>query len=123
VDDGTRLKVFVCGGRDFRDAELLSRILGAVHSTPGIESIIHCRDRAGRFAADWAIANSVRVLTVNGDRLTPAGLSRMAEKIVRAGQPELAIGFSGGVSTQVLLDYLACLGVRVRGIAATYAEP
>lgn len=123
MSDETRIGVFVCGGRHFADAEFLATILDAVGSRPGIARIVEIGDRAGLMAADWAAARSVQVTSIQGQRMSSVGRSRLAERIVAAGSPELAIGFAGGVTTAALLDELALLGVRIRSITPAGAEP
>lgn len=122
MDEGQRLRVFVCGGRDFRDGGQLATILDAIDERTGIERVIETGDRAGKFAADWAVAHGVRIVTLHGDRMSSAGRARLAERIVTTGQPDLAIGFSGGVTTAALLEQLERAGVRVRSIASAHQD-
>lgn len=122
MDEGQRLRVFVCGGRDFRDGHQLATILDAIHERTGIERVIETGDRAGKFAAEWAVSHAVRIVTLHGDRMSSPGRARLAERIVATGQPDLAIGFSGGVTTAALLEQLERAGVRVRSIAPAHQD-
>ena len=104
------LRVLVCGGRNFRDVELLWRVLDAVDGKAGLAFLLEIGDRAGRIAIDWAAPRDIPVQTIIGDRLSSPGLETLTSRIMSLGPPELAIGFSGGRQTAALLDLLGKSG-------------
>ncbi len=121
MNGGNPLRVFVCGGRDFRDAETLRRVLDAVQRSTGLAVLLEGGDRAGLFAAEWAVERSIPVLTIRSlhrdadvrDRGVRVG------RIVEEGKPDLAIGFAGGRRTEDLLEQIERAGVRVFRVPAT----
>jgi hypothetical protein len=102
------LRVLVCGGRDWRDAELVESTLSRLHAARGpFDRLIHGGARGvDRIAGKWARKNGV----LEWDFLpewhragTPDGAARNQRMIAEAA-PDLVIAFPGGPGTADLVE-------------------
>ncbi|MFO1146976.1 MAG: SLOG family protein [Alsobacter sp.] len=110
-----KIRVLVTGGHDFRDVELLGRVLGAVHARCGIELLIaEGRGGAELLAMEWATRHDIPLLTGEArGQLTEASITRLIED----GTPHLAVAFPGSHVTDKIAGLAAARGVRVLRIS------
>ena len=112
------MKVLVCGGRDFADAQWLSDVLtGLLHETGGELLVIHGGARgadslAWAFAQDHGLPRSVFLADWGryGKRAGPLRNQRMLDE----GRPDLLVAFPGGRGTADMVARALEAGVPVR---------
>lgn len=96
------MRVLVCGGRDFCDAQRVYSYLDNINKRHSIDAIIEGNARgADRIAGFWARKNGIDNLKFNADWAKygkQAGSVRNAE-MLRTGQPDLVVAFPGGRGT------------------------
>jgi len=111
------LKVLVCGGRDWRDAEFVESTLNRLHAARGpFDRLIHGGARGvDRIAGKWARKNGV----LEWDFLpewhragTPDGPMRN-HRMITEGAPDLVIAFAGGFGTADMVEQAKAAGVEV----------
>jgi hypothetical protein len=99
-------RVLVCGGRDFADAEWMSRVLGAFHKALPIEVIIHGDARgADRMAGQWAKRQGIPVEVYPADwqRHGRAAGAIRNQQMLDEGKPDHVFAFAGGRGTADML--------------------
>jgi hypothetical protein len=110
------MRVIVCGGRNYNDAERISTVLHKLHDDAGIDLIIEggangadhwafmwarlCGVPTERFEADWEN---------QGSFAGPARNKRMLDE----GKPDLIIAFPGGRGTADMVKKARRAGVEV----------
>lgn len=111
------MRVLVCGGRNFDDADLVRRTLDAIHSETPISVIIEGgASGADRLAFRWASeGNRCGTETYAADW---PGLGRSAgprrnAKMLSDGKPDLVVAFPGGNGTLDMVTKARRAGVRV----------
>lgn len=113
------MRVLVCGGRDFTDADLLNRTLDELHRKTPISVIIHGKARgADTLAGHWAKHRIVPTLEFPADWITfksRAGPIRNAQ-MLREGKPDLVIAFRGGAGTNNMMVQARKARVAVKEI-------
>ena len=99
---GAHLKVLVCGGRSFDDADFIFAELDRLHSQHAFETLIEGDARGvDRIAGDWARSRHVNLVEFPADWKNEgrhAALIRN-ERMLREGKPDLVIAFPGGGGT------------------------
>jgi hypothetical protein len=117
----TKLRVLVCGGRDFGDTGLLRRTLDGVNRDPGIAMVIHGAARgADTLAGVWAVANRVPEIRCPADWLRhgrSAGILRN-QQMLDEHNPNLVIAFPGGRGTADMAARAEEQGIMVWRIEA-----
>jgi YspA, cpYpsA-related SLOG family len=110
------MRILVCGGRGFKDCDLLNRTLDDAHTAGPISVLIHGLARgADSLAAEWAERNHVDVEGYRADwkKYGPgAGPIRNAE-MLKKGHPKLVIAFKGGDGTRNMVKQARAAGVPV----------
>ncbi|MDN7703296.1 DUF2493 domain-containing protein [Burkholderia sp. AU44665] len=109
------MKVIVCGGRDYEDADRLFSVLDEQHQKEPISLLIH----GGAVGADmlamkWAKWRKVDYLTVNADWSAhgrAAGPIRNAKML--SYKPDLVITFPGGRDTADMTRQALAAGVEL----------
>lgn len=97
------IRVLVCGGRDYRDADRMARELDAIHAQFGIAMVIHGgAPGADSLAVVWA-KSQPNVATLGfypnwGMEGRAAGPLRNA-RMLAEGKPDLVLAFPGGRGT------------------------
>jgi predicted Rossmann-fold nucleotide-binding protein len=113
----TALKVLVCGGREWGDAELVESTLDRLHAARGPFSCLITGGARGvdRIAGKWARKNGV----LEWDFLpewhragTPDGSMRN-QRMIAEGAPDLVIAFPGGLGTADMVERAKAAGVEV----------
>ena len=110
------MRILVCGGRDFSDADFLSGILDAAKREYGnVEIINGGASGADKLAEAWAFARNVTCAAYPADwkkygrAAGPIRNQRMLDK----GRPELVIAFPGGRGTDDMVRRAMEAGVFV----------
>lgn len=112
------MRVLVCGGRDFENAELLDRkvreAIGHVRMTPPV--IIHGGAKgADTLAGDWAKVNGVECEVYPADwskNGRAAGSIRNRQMIVE-GRPDVVVALPGGRGTQNMVKQSIAAGLTI----------
>lgn len=114
----TKLRVLVCGGRDFEDALDVERILRPIWKQ------ITCLIHGGATGADalaglWAERNGVPVLVFKADwdRGRVGGPIRN-QRMLDEGKPDYVIAFPGGKGTKDMILKARRAGVPVMVVPA-----
>lgn len=119
------MRVLVCGGRDFKDKELLTSILDTLHglADPFLsDNRIHCIIHGGASGADqmaerWAVSKripSVEKYEADWKKYgRSAGPIRNLEMITK-GKPDLVVAFPGGRGTANMMTQARKHGIQVR---------
>ena len=111
-----RFRLLVCGGRDYRDAATVARVLDAVLRKHGIASIIQGgADGADRLAAEWGWDHKIPVGTFNADWKAhgrAAGPIRN-KKMLDEGEPDAVVAFPGGRGTADMVRQARAANIKV----------
>jgi hypothetical protein len=118
---GIEMRILVCGGRDFRDYDLLSSVLRNIIMSVGSfpVTIIH----GGARGAD-ALAGQYARRTACNERVFPAnwakygraaGFRRNAE-MLKEGVPHMVVAFPGGRGTADMVKRAKAAGVPVHEV-------
>jgi hypothetical protein len=106
------MKILVCGGRDYFDAERIDRILDLVMPS----FVIHgCARGADALAANWAVKRGVPHQCYKADWHTHgkgAGHIRNRQMLLE-GKPQMVIAFPGGSGTADMVGRSMQRGVPV----------
>ena len=109
------VKLIVCGGRDWRDAGAVDRVLTAAHEKRNIALLITGGAKgADSLAARWAHANAIPYLTApanwdkHGDAAGPIRNQWMLDQVVDG-----VIAFPGGRGTAHMVAIAKKAGVPV----------
>jgi hypothetical protein len=111
------LRVLVCGGRDWRHAELVESALDRLLAARGpFERLIHGGARGvDHIAGKWARKNGV----LEWDFLPEwhrAGMSEGSARnqyMIATGAPDLVIAFPGGLGTADMVERAKAAGIEV----------
>ena len=109
------MKVIVCGGRNFYDAEMVAKYLDMLLVIYRFDTVIHGAARgADTLAGVWARRNHLdeEPHHADWDRLgRKAGVIRNAEML--KSRPQLVIAFPGNRGTRNMMDQATANGVNV----------
>lgn len=113
---GDGVKVLVCGGRDFNDAEMLGSWLGGIQKDHGISRIIEGgargADTLARLYGEW---QRIQVVTYPADwkkHGKAAGPIRN-QHMLDDSKPDLVVAFPGGNGTADMVRRATAAGVKV----------
>lgn len=108
------MRILVCGGRDFSDSNLVSKVLNEYQSHN--PTIIHGAAKgADSLANYWAYENDCDVIAypANWDKYGKrAGYIRNTQ-MLNEGKPDLVIAFPGGKGTQMMINLAEAANVPV----------
>lgn len=124
------MKIVVCGGRNFKDVDLMHDTMNALHSIRSITLLANGDARgADWWANQWAIANGVDVckFPVNWRFKNKADAESHRNAVMLAViQPDLVVAFLGGKNTADVTRQAALAGMTVLypgvGKAVLYPE-
>lgn len=110
------MRVLVCGGRDFKNTELLYSVLDDLKKVETIDCIIEGdAPGADRMAGYWAKKNRIDLKIFPADWKTwgnSAGPIRN-KQMLDEGKPDLVIAFPGGKGTKNMIQQARKAGVKV----------
>lgn len=119
------MKVLVCGGREYKDAERIRQVLSAFHAAQPIARLIEGgATGADKIAAAWAHSERVPFTTYpanwsyHGKAAGPIRNKRMLDE----GKPDVVIAFPGGAGTAHMVKIAKDAGVEVLIIKETSGE-
>ena len=102
-----KLRVLVCGGRDYDDVVTLTAVLNTIDAALGIKCIIEGHARgADRMAGIWAVNNGIDTEIYPADwdaHGRRAGYIRNVQ-MAEEGKPHMIVAFPGGRGTQMMKD-------------------
>lgn len=114
-------KVIVCGGRDFKDLEIVYQILDFLHSKHHFTKLIQGgASGADYMAKKWAITRLVFMAEYSADWQThgkAAGVLRNSEMLEKE-KPDFVIAFNGGKGTADMVRKARKAGVEVIDVDA-----
>lgn len=114
------MKVVVCGGRDFDDADFIHNELDRLHSEYRFDALIEGDARGvDRIAGEWARARGLELIEFPADWKNEgrhAALIRN-ERMLREGKPDMVIAFPGGNGTWHTCSQAEKLGIAVMRLA------
>jgi hypothetical protein len=110
------MKVLVCGGRQYDDAEALASRLSEIHRDHGIAEIIE----GGAAGADTLAREfgqrkgiPVRTFPADWDRHRRAAGPIRNRQMLEEGKPDLVVAFPGGRGTANMVKQARAVGVKV----------
>jgi hypothetical protein len=111
------MRVLVCGGRDFHDIALLTRVLDALHGWYGFTLLIHGKERgadqlAGRWGRRLLGERNVYGFDADWDLYGRSAGPRRNQRMLDEGQPALVVAFPGGAGTRDLVRRALRAGIR-----------
>lgn len=110
------MKVLVCGGRDFNDAEYVFHILDGLHVAELITQVISGGARgADTLGERWAVTRHVelRRFPAEWDKYGGSAGPRRNQQMIDEGQPDMVVAFPGGKGTQDMVRRAHLHGIRV----------
>lgn len=113
------MKVLVCGGRNFIDGDKMFKILDAIDISIGISCIINGgANGADQLATDWARSKHKKTFICFADwrKYGKAAGPIRNSRMLKIGEPDLVLAFSGGKGTQDMIQKAKSAGVEVREI-------
>ena len=110
------MRVLVCGGRDYSDADKMTRILDDLHAATPFSLLVYGMARgADDLAKMWATARGIERLGFPADWEKygrAAGTIRNKEMLDK-GKPDLVVAFPGGRGTSNMISQSLKAQVRV----------
>jgi SLOG family YspA-like protein len=115
-----KMRVLVCGGRDFDDAGLMISVLDRLHAQKSFTVLIHGDARgADRMAGEWATRHAVdsRIFVPDYDQFGP----RLAppfrnQRMLDEGKPDLVVAFPCGGGTKDMVRRAVSAGVAIHEV-------
>jgi len=114
------MRILVCGGRDYADADRLAEVLDRVLAKHKITCLIHGgATGADELAHHWAINRGLEIEVFHADwnRDGHAAGPRRNARMLAEGKPDVAVAFPGGRGTADMVRRLIAGGVAVWEIA------
>jgi hypothetical protein len=110
------MRVLVCGGRDYGNAEKLNSVLSAMHHVSPFALLIHGGARgADRLANQWAVHQKVprAAFYANWSEHGKAAGPMRNAMMLEQGKPDVVVAFHGGRGTSDMLRKARAAGVKV----------
>ena len=106
IQGGRKMRVLVCGGRDFDDAGLMISVLDRLHTEKFFTVLIHGNARgADRIADAWASCRGIPrepydVPQGEWDEVGKKAAPLRNQRMLDEGKPDLVVAFPGGGGTK-----------------------
>lgn len=100
------MKVLVCGGRDYTDAEMIASVLSKLHTEQRITNLITGGAKgADALAEQWAVEKKISVARypANWHAHGRGAGPRRNQHMLDASKPQLVVAFPGGKGTQDMI--------------------
>lgn len=109
------MKVLVCGGRDFTNAEFLNKTLDGLHAIYHFTELIHGAARgADTLAGSWAWTNGIIPRPFPADWALGKGAGPIRNQVMLDDKPDLVVAFpTGGPGTQDMINRAKKAEVKV----------
>jgi hypothetical protein len=121
--EGMRMRVLVCGGRDYRDREAVAVALAPYKPAGASEASEHIIIHGGAPGADtladeWCDVFGVRkrVFRADWNKHGRAAGPIRNRRMLEEGKPDLVLAFPGGRGTADMVRQAQAAGVEVRQI-------
>jgi predicted Rossmann-fold nucleotide-binding protein len=114
------MRLLVCGGRDYSDADRLSEVLDRVLAKHKITCVIHGgATGADELAHHWAINRGLEIEVFHAawNREGHSAGPRRNARMLAEGKPDVAVAFPGGRGTADMVWRLNLASVAVWEIA------
>lgn len=109
------MRILVCGGRDFKDRDLMVKALKDYERQSNITIIHGAASGADSMAHAWATAFKHKIESFPADWKQygkRAGYIRNSQ-MLKEGKPDLVVAFPGGKGTQMMINLAEAAGVPV----------
>lgn len=110
------MRILVCGGRDYNDAEAVNRALDKLHAERGISVIIEGEQRgADILGREWAKSRGVLHLPFPADWKKYRGAAGPIRnrRMLDEGRPDGVVAFPGGAGTADMTAKAEAAGLKV----------
>jgi hypothetical protein len=124
LDREDKLRVLICGGRDFCDAAWLARAMDDIHARTPISEVIAGGARgADTLGAEWASSRGIplRVFMAEWETFGRAAGPIRNQRMLDEGKPMLVVAFPGGRGTADMVRRAEEDGVAVARISSEAA--
>lgn len=114
------MRVLVCGGRNYRDADRFGVVMNKLHDSIGISLIIQGGAKgADDLAYAWAHLNGVEQQQFDADWENLGSFAGPArnKRMIEEGRPDFVVAFPGGRGTADMVKKARKAGVEVYEIA------
>ena len=110
------MRVLVCGGRDYNNADYMRKVLDDMHAVTPFDILIYGMARgADDLAKMWATARGIERLgfPANWERFGRSAGHIRNKEMLDKGKPDLVIAFPGGRGTQNMIKQARAANVSV----------
>ena len=110
------MRVLVCGGREYNNADYMRKVLDDIHAATPITMLIYGMARgADDLAKMWAAARGIQRLGYPADweKHGRAAVPMRNQEMLDKGKPDLVIAFPGGSGTRDMVSRAIKATVRV----------
>lgn len=114
------MRVLVCGGRDFDDAEMLNRFMDELAGDLVIDVVIEGDARgADRMAGEWARRNAINNIKycAEWEKLGRKAGPIRNQQMLDEGRTDLVVAFPGGRGTADMVKRAREAGIEVIEVA------
>ena len=111
------MRVLICGGRQFADADLLRKTMDDLSAaTPICEVIVRGATGADTLAEHWAKDRRVpyRIFLANWIAYGRGASAIRNQEMLEYGKPDLVVAFPGGRDTAEIVKRARAVGIPVR---------
>lgn len=119
MSEVSKLKVLVCGGRDYSRKAYLDATLDELHADRPFSIVIHGAARgADTLAGEWAVTRGVgfRSYPAEWDKYGKSAGHIRNQRMLDAESPDLVVAFPGGRGTADMVARARLAGVPVMEI-------
>ena len=111
------MRVVICGGRQFSDADFLWKTMDHIHATQPISEVI-AGGAAGAdtLGASWALKRGIpcRISMADWEKLGRSAGPIRNQAMLDEGRPDLVVAFPGHHGTADIVRRARAAGVKVR---------
>ncbi len=110
------MRVLVCGGRDFDDANFIHSELDRLHGQHAFTTLIEGDARGvDRIAGEWAHARGIELVEFPADWKNEGRHAALIRnlRMLNDGRPDLVVAFPGGGGTWYTCSHAEKLGIAV----------
>ena len=110
------MRVLVCGGRDYNDADTMRRVMDGIHAEASITVLIYGMARgADDLAKMWASSRGIKRLgfPANWERHGRSAGAIRNQEMLDKGLPNMVIAFPGGRGTADMVRRAKEAGIPV----------
>ena len=118
------MKILVCGGRDFKNYNLLKKVLDNYYEIKGLTIIHGGAKGADSLAGEWAKRNDVflKIFPADWKQFGKSAGPKRNQKMIEEGKPDLVIAFPGGNGTADMIRRARRSNIPVKEINDEYFQ-